>query len=103
MSRPRKKARVYHVPQDETISVTSVSSSSSHQVVTQSVLPLPLQDNDAKTPMIPPATINEVGSASKMADSQAKQRYTSSVSPLWFGALRVLPLFLFLFCFVFCF
>jgi len=88
--RPRKKARVHYIPQDETISVTRVSSSSNRQMVTQAVLLAPLQDNDAntaKTRAIPPATVNKVASAGKTVDPQAKQRYVSSVSPFQFRSL----------------
>lgn len=100
MSRPRphKKARVYRVPRDEMVSVTRVSSSSDHQVVTQTVLPV---DNSAKTATNPLAPVDEAGPAAKTANPQVKRRYISSVSLFQFllseplFCIFVLPCFCF--------
>ena len=83
MPRPRKKAKVSNVPQDEMVSVTRVSLGDGHQVVTQMPLPVPSQDHTMKTaptttPPLP-ASVDDVAPVNNTTESRPKQRYLSSV------------------------
>ena len=106
MPRPRKKARVFKVPQNEMVSVTRVSLGDGHQVVTKMPLPVPSQDHTVKTVNTTPATaptlpasLDDVASVNNTTESRPKQRYVSSVRLFLFRGLR----HLFLFCHVLCF
>lgn len=88
MSHPRKKVRVFHIPQDETISVTRISSpGSGHQAVTQISLPVPWQDDAAEPGTTPPAPLKQANPTSHNAESPAKKRYVSTVSCMLFSSL----------------
>ena len=81
MSRRRKKVKVFHIPRDEMISVTSISSlGGSHQVVTPMSLSAPLQDDGVQLETTSPTLPEQVTSHDA---TQAKKRYASTVSHIF--------------------